>query len=224
MSAAAPLRYQARPRTVAATLPKNLQVRPAVGSKSAARSRPHLVVSAQQRSTAGRLAFVVVVGGLLVGGLVAVLLLHMMAAQDGFRVTALQQHLATLTDQVQEQEQVVAADSAPNSLQARADALGMVPTTISAFHNKGNGHAVAVQAPMYVPPPSIVTSRPATAKSAKSGAGAAGKSGAGTAGKSGAGTTGATDASTSSTTSKDGTKSTAGTRQSTHHPHHHTGR
>lgn len=216
MSAAAPLRYQARPRTGAATLPKNLQIRPAVGPKPVARSRPRLVVSAQQRSTAGRFAFVVVVGGILVGGLVAVLLLHMMAAQDGFRVTALQQRLATLTDQVQEQQQVVAADSAPNALQARADALGMVPTTISAFHNKGNGHAVAVESPMYVPPPSIVTGKPATAKSG-AGAAAAGNSTSSKTSKSGT-------TSKTGTKSKAGTTSTAGTKQSTHHPHHHTGR
>ncbi len=217
MSAAAPLRYQARPRAVAAPLPKHLQVRPAVRPKPVTRPRPRLVVSAQQRSTAGRLAFVVVVGGVLVGGLVAVLLLHMIAAQDGFRVTALQQHLATLNDQVQEQEQVVAADSAPNSLQARADALGMVPTTISAFHNRGNGRAVAVQSPVYVPPPAVVTSKPAVTK------GATTKSGGTGAAKAATGTSNPSTTSTTSTTSKTGT-SKAGTKQSTHHPHHHTGR
>ena len=133
MSATAPLRRVMVPgaRKAHREGPEARQVRPAPRPRSGARPRPRLVVAARHRATAGRVAFLALVGAMLVGGLVAVLLLHMMAAQDGFRVTSLQQRLANLTDEVQQQQQVVAADSAPTALQARARALGMVPSTIT---------------------------------------------------------------------------------------------
>ena len=47
----------------------------------------------------------------------------------------------------------MAADSSPTALQARATALGMVPTTMTKVHRRPDGRALAVQTPVYVPPP-----------------------------------------------------------------------
>jgi hypothetical protein len=121
--------------------------------KQAILPRPHLVAVAPARSTAGRLPFVILIGAVLVGGLVAVLLLHMAAAQDAFRISGLQQRLATLTDQEQQEAQLVAADSSPTALQARAAALGMEPTKITSFHRRPDGRAVGIATPYYVAPP-----------------------------------------------------------------------
>jgi hypothetical protein len=149
MSATAPLRRLA---------PLAVPRQPAAPGRTAAptaptpKSRPRLVLSASKPVAAGRLAFLILVGAVLSGGLVAVLMLHTLAAQDAFRVTALQQRLSTLTDQVQQAQQVVAADSSPTALQKRAKALGMVPTVITTFHRHGDGRAVAVQTPVYVAP------------------------------------------------------------------------
>lgn len=115
-----------------------------------------------QRTTAGRAPFLIVVGAVLVGGLVAVLMLHTLAAQDAFRLSGLQQHLATLTDEEQQQVQVVAADSSPTALQARAVTLGMVPSALTKFHRRPDGRAVGIQTPVYVPP---VVHAPAKTKS-----------------------------------------------------------
>ncbi|HTW20729.1 MAG TPA: hypothetical protein VME70_11015 [Mycobacteriales bacterium] len=160
MSAAAPLRRSVMgARAAVLDLPEALQIHPAPRPRPvAARPRPRFVVATRQGATAGRIAFLALVGALLVGGLVAVLLLHMMAAQDGFRVTALQQRVAALTDEVQEQQQTVAADSSPTVLQARAKALGMVPSAITSFHRRPDGRAVGIQTPVYVAPPTIVGS------------------------------------------------------------------
>jgi hypothetical protein len=129
------------------------------------------------------LPFVIVVGAVLVGGLVSVLLLHTLAAQYAFRITGMQSRLTTLTDEAQQQSQVVAADSSPIALQHRAAALGMVPTSITAFHRRVDGRAVAVQTPVYVapsiaagtlaapktPPPTTSPTSSASAKSGTSG-------------------------------------------------------
>jgi hypothetical protein len=164
MSATAPVRRSApRHAPAAMHLPETALSRVAQPSKSASLPRPRLVLVAPHRTTAGRLPFLIVVGTVLVGGLVAVLLLHMVAAQDAFRVTGLQQRLAVLTDTEQQEAQLVAADSSPTALQARAVALGMVPSAITKFHRRAGGRAVAVQSPVYVPPPAPpVSPKPST--------------------------------------------------------------
>jgi hypothetical protein len=98
------------------------------------------------------LPFLIVVGVVLVGGLVTMLMLHTIAAQDGFTVISLQSRLASLDDQVQAQQQVVDAASAPSALRARAAALGMVPTTLSHLRARTGGRAVGQLVPNYVPP------------------------------------------------------------------------
>jgi hypothetical protein len=152
MSATAPVRGAAqlrRPGTLLLPAPDETSS----PRKATTLPRPRLVVMAPQRTTAGRLPFVILVGAVLISGLVGVLLLHTIAAQDAFRVTSLQQRLATLTDQEQQAAELVAADSSPTALEARAVALGMEPTALTAFHRRSDGRAVGVQSPVYVAPP-----------------------------------------------------------------------
>jgi hypothetical protein len=197
MSAAAPVR---RPSAL------RLPVQPAEPTPSPRKpptSRPRLVLVSQRRPTAGRLPFLIVIGLLLVGGLVGVLLLHTVAAQDAFRATALQQRLATLTDQEQRLSTVIETDSAPQALRARAAALGMVPTTVGKFHRMHDGRTVGVQTPVY-PPPTTVQATSTTA-------GTTGKQTSGAAGG-GKATTPAKAAKTTTTTGKAGkTATTTGT-------------
>jgi len=108
-------------------------------------------------SSAARLPFLIVIGAIMVSGLVGVLLLHMLAAQDSFRATTLQQRLATLTDSEQRLSSIVEADSAPAALDQRARALGMVPARIAKFHKLRDGRTVGLQAPIYPPPTPVVT-------------------------------------------------------------------
>jgi hypothetical protein len=185
-------------------------------------------------SSAARLPFLILVGAIMVTGLVGVLLLHMLAAQDSFRATHLQTRLATLTDAEQRLDSQVEADSAPAALEQRAKALGMVPARIAKFHKLHDGRTIGQQAPVYPPPTPVVTpsSKP-THKNAASkkaaGKHAAAKAGAnkpGTANKPGA----ATHTSTSGTTAThhQATQHPAGHKHSPTHagkprttPHHH---
>jgi hypothetical protein len=160
MSAVAPVRRPAALRS-----PSPRRTVEAAPRRTGETTRPRLVLVSPHPTTAGRLPFLIVVGAVMVGGLVAVLLLHMVAAQDAFRVTSLQQRLAGLTAQIQQQQQVVADDSSPGALQARATALGMVPTTMTTVHRRPDGRALAVQSPVYIAPPA--PPKPKTHKTAK---------------------------------------------------------
>jgi hypothetical protein len=127
--------------------------------------RPRLVPVVPARPSAGRLPFLVLVGALMVVGLVSVLLLHTVAAQYAFRITAQQQRLASLTDEEQQEAQLVAADSSPVALHARAIALGMVPSALTHLRPRAGGRAVGRAVPVYAPPPPV----PAMTSSKKSG-------------------------------------------------------
>ncbi|HTR69767.1 MAG TPA: hypothetical protein VMH41_06010 [Mycobacteriales bacterium] len=135
---------------------------PEVAIEQTPRRRVRIVAVAPSGSSAGRLPFLILIAGLLVTGLVGVLLLHMMAAQDAFRVSAQQRTLAALTDQEQQVAQQVAADSAPATLRARARRLGMVSSQVTRFRQLKNGRTVAVQTPVAAPP---VTPSSSTASS-----------------------------------------------------------
>jgi cell division protein FtsB len=116
--------------------------------KAAAKPRPRLVVITSQRRVVARGPFIALVGALMLGGLLALLMLHTLAAQDAFQQTTLQQKLTTLTDTEQQLEQQVQTDSAPAALEARAKALGMVPSIISSYHRDPAGGTVAREVPV----------------------------------------------------------------------------
>ena len=132
---------------------------------SAARARPQAEVESHRPSlrlvaarpfTAARLPFAIFIGAILATGLVALLLLHTMAAQDAFRLQALQHESAALDDT---EEQLAVANQqqeAPAKLGARARALGMVPTGSIAYvdlHHHGKVVGVVQAAPPPPPPP-----------------------------------------------------------------------
>ncbi|MBV9487739.1 MAG: hypothetical protein JO246_17025 [Frankiaceae bacterium] len=158
MSATAPLR-----RPAALRLPAPAQAKPA-------QPRPRLVLISGRRPTAGRLPFLIVIGAVLAIGLVAVLMLHMVAAQDAYRANALQQKLATLHNQEQELASQVEADSAPSVLRHRAAALGMRPGVVAKFHLLKDGRAVGLQTPLAYtqPAPAVTATKAKASNSAKS--------------------------------------------------------
>jgi hypothetical protein len=169
-------------------------------------SRPRLVLVSQRRPTAGRLPFVILVGVVLVGGLVGVLLLHTVAAQDAYRANTLQQRLATLTDQEQRLSTLIESDSSPQALRHRAVALGMVPTTVGKFHKVHDGRTVGVQTPVYVAPPAPIVTHHAASAGAKKHSAAA--------------KTGKAATKTGKAATKTGKAGATGTRAPKHHPHH----
>jgi hypothetical protein len=164
VSAAAPLR-----RPAALRLPATAPPRATPQRKPVAASRPRLILVSQRRPTAGRLPFLIVVGAVLVTGLVSVLLLHMLAAQDAYRANAMQQRLATLTDQEQQLSNTLEADSSPSALRRQAVALGMRPTAVNSYHQLRDGRAIGVQTPVVITPPAppVTTTTTKASKTAK---------------------------------------------------------
>lgn len=107
-------------------------------------ARPALRLVPYVRSTARRLPFVVLVGSILSAGLVSLLMLHTLAAQDAFTLHSLQRHAAALADT---EQQLAVADqqaAAPTALAARARSLGLVPARSLKITKRRNGTVVAV--------------------------------------------------------------------------------
>ena len=148
MSAIAPLRALALPPRTART----------TGARPAA--RPQLVVV--PRPTAGRVPFVLAVAGVLAIGLVSLLLLHTLAAQDAFTVHKLTYRSAALADQ--EQALTIANEQAqaPSSLALRASGIGMVPAQ-SLKVTRLHGRAVVLLSAPKPPPPAPAASPTAAA-------------------------------------------------------------
>jgi hypothetical protein len=176
---------------------------PAPSSRPTVLPRPHLVAAPEPRRTVGLFPFVALIGALLVGGLVAVLMLHMFAAQDAFRVTAMQDRLSSLSDQAQSLEQTVDTDASPTTLKQKAKALGMRPSTVSGYKRLKDGRVIAVQTPIYVAPATTKQpkTKPTTTKQ--------------TAGKKAATAKAATKPTATTTTAKP--KTTAKTATESHH-------
>lgn len=86
-----------------------------------------------------RAPFVLLVGGLLVGGLAGLLALNTTLAQGAFTLQDLQQRSSALQDQEQTLAQNVAIDDTPQRLAARATALGMVPSVNPVFIRVSDG-------------------------------------------------------------------------------------
>ena len=134
-------------------------------STAAARARPQVEVESHRPSlrlvaarplTAARLPFAIFIGAILVTGLVTLLLLHTMAAQDAFRLESLQQQSAALDDTMEQLAVANEQAAAPSVLGAHAKALGMVPTGSIAYvelHHRGKIVGVVQAAPPPPPPP-----------------------------------------------------------------------
>ena len=144
-------------------------------------ARPSLRLVAAPRIAAGPLPFALVVAGVLGAGLVALLMLHTLAAQDAFAVHKLTRQSAALGDV--EQQLAVANEQAqaPYALAARARSLGMVPTGALRVIRRRNGTVVAVATAVPVPVPAASPS-PAPSASSTPTPGGASKAAPGTAG------------------------------------------
>ncbi len=103
-----------------------VRARPATGAPAGTAARPRLTfvpaVGAPRRAP-----FVMLLGVLLTLGLLTLLMLNTVLAQDAFVVTELKQRSEVLTDREEALEREVAQLDSPQRLAERARSLGMVP-------------------------------------------------------------------------------------------------
>jgi type II secretory pathway pseudopilin PulG len=100
-----------------------------------------------------RAPFVVLVVGLLAAGLLGLLLLNTVMAENSFRLHALQQRGAALDLRQQQLQRDIDAIEAPGALAAHARALGMVPAGSPAFIRLSDGKVLGVPTPARSPQP-----------------------------------------------------------------------
>jgi Tfp pilus assembly protein PilN len=100
---------------------------------------PVTAVTAGLAASVPRTRFILLVLGLLSGGLVCLLVINTTLAAASFRINALQQGNAALTQQQQELQQKVATEKSAASLAQRAKALGMREQPLPDFLNLRTG-------------------------------------------------------------------------------------
>ena len=106
------------------------------GARKHRLSRPHLrMVSPLRAERASRGMFALIVTGLLIVGMVVILVINTTIAQGAFTVSELQAQQATLTQQEQELSRSFADAAAPDALEQKARAMGMVPSESPVFLN-----------------------------------------------------------------------------------------
>lgn len=122
-----------------------------------ARSRARLSVVASRPAAAGRAPFAVLIAGILLAGLMGLLLVHTLAAQDAFRVHDLNQRLATLKDSEQQLQIATEQAESPSALRAHALGLGMRPSQIGSYRHANDGRVIgtltAIPLPVIAPAP-----------------------------------------------------------------------
>ena len=141
-----------------------------------ARPQRYLRLVTQRRSQAARAPFVLVVVALLLTGLLGLLVLNTVLAQDAFRLHKLQVDARTLADREQALQRQVSDLQSPHALAARATSLGMVPGGSPTFLRLSDGKilgraepaAVAVRPPAPAAPAATATkAKPAPKPAAK---------------------------------------------------------
>ncbi len=126
---------------------------------------PRLRLVPAAPTAAPKLPFVVVVVTILTAGLLSLLMLNTLAAQDAFRLHDLQKRSSSLADDEQQVRLALDSQSAPSNLAARARAMGMLPAQSPAFLRLRDGRIVGVAtAAPSPPPPTHHTSSPSTAR------------------------------------------------------------
>jgi hypothetical protein len=121
----------------------------------------YLRLVATRRSSAAKAPFVAVVVVILGAGLLGLLLLNTVLAQDAFRLHALQVQGHVLADQEQGLQREVERLQSPESLADRATELGMVPGGPPAFLRLSDGAILGTALPGQVAPPTVVVAKPA---------------------------------------------------------------
>ena len=159
-----------------ARAPSRAPSRAASPAQSRAASKPRTdrpalrVVTAPTPAGPGPLPFALVVAGVLGVGLVVLLMLHTLAAQDAFTLHKLQRQTAALGDVEQQLTVANQQAQAPSALAARAKALGMVPTGSLHIIRRKDGRIVAVASALPAPPPAA-SPTPSPSASASTAAG-----------------------------------------------------
>jgi hypothetical protein len=125
-------------------------------ARAAARRRAQIVALPDPRpAVAGNGVFALVVVGMLVGGMVLLLVLNTSLAQGAFEIGTLTRSQNQLAVQEQQLLQEVARAEAPESLQARADSLGMVPVTAPVFLRLADGAVLGIPKPAKASRPAL---------------------------------------------------------------------
>lgn len=116
-----------------------------------------------------RAPFVLLILALLAFGLLALLMLNTVLAQDAFRLHDLQRRSLVMVDRQQALDQLLARQRTPALLASRAAALGMVPGSAESFIRLADGRVVAVLSPA----PGVAPVRPKPSGAPSPAAGAA---------------------------------------------------
>lgn len=118
------------------------------GARAHRGARPHLrIVSPLRAERASRGVFALVVLTVLTVGMLAVLLINTSLAQGAFTVSQLKSEQTQLRQQEQTLTEAVAALGAPESLEARARGLGMVPSENPVFLDLTTGKVLGEAKP-----------------------------------------------------------------------------
>jgi hypothetical protein len=116
---------------------------------------------------APRAPFVVLSLAVVSTGLLALLGLNTVVAQNAFTLDRLERRSAALAADEQRLEREVAALEAPGNVAARAHALGLVPASDPAFLRLSDGKVLGVPRPATAPPkPAPVRPKPAAVQPA----------------------------------------------------------
>lgn len=105
----------------------------------------------QRRRGRRRAPFIVLIALLCVGGLVSLLLLNTVLAQDAYTLHSLQKETAALADTEQALAQQVAQAENPAVLAERARSLGLVPAPNPVFVRGSDGTILGVPTPAVAP-------------------------------------------------------------------------
>lgn len=148
--------------TALAHAPRRVHVRPLpAGARPTAAAALRLVP--QRRSSAPRAPFITVVVLLLAGGLLGLLALNTVLAQDAFRLHALTAESKALADREQALEREVETLRTPRNLSAEARKLGMVDGPAPAFLRLPDGVVLGAEVPAPEPPAPAPAPEPAAA-------------------------------------------------------------
>jgi cell division protein FtsB len=116
-------------------------------------AHPVLRLVPDVRTGAPKAPFITLVVLLLAGGLLGLLAVNTVLAQDAFRLHALSVEGKALADREQVLEREVETLRTPRNLAARARELGMVQSSSPAFLRLEDGRVLGAEVPAEAPPP-----------------------------------------------------------------------
>lgn len=142
----------------AAGVARRLPARPGIVGTGPAKAALRLVQP--RRTTAPRAPFLAVVVLLLAGGLLGLLALNTVLAQDAFHLHALTKQGKELADREQALAREVETMRTPRNLAAKARSLGMVQSAAPAFLRLPDGAVLGAEVAAPAPPPAAAPATP----------------------------------------------------------------